>query len=153
MALELTTAPLSTLQDIRTTLGIVSLQEIYPQGTFQFINDSVSLFLDAGQYISGGSIDVKSLRAFSILSFSSNRNFNTIFNADQLVNLKDSGTQQAVVLTNHQFTQQALDQFFTDLPPVVNDGRTVTINVAGNPGAETCDPSIATAKGYTVVTT
>lgn len=153
MAIELTTAPLSTLQDIRTTLGIVSLKEIYPQGTFQFINDSVSLFLDAGQYISGGIIDVKSLQAFSILNFSGNRNFHTILNAEHLTNLKNSGTQQAFVISNHQFTQQALDQLFTDLPPAVDDGRTVTINVAGNPGALTCDPSIAQAKGYTVVTT
>ena len=29
---------------------------------------------------------------------------------------------------------------------------TTTINVASNPGSATCDPTIATAKGYTVVT-
>jgi hypothetical protein len=49
---------------------------------------------------------------------------------------------------NMALSAEALDQFFTDLAT-----GTATIYVAGNPGAATCDPSIATAKGYTVVTT
>jgi hypothetical protein len=44
----------------------------------------------------------------------------------------------------------ALNQFFTDLAPM--DGGYGILRVSGNPGSATCDPSIATAKGYTVYT-
>lgn len=47
------------------------------------------------------------------------------------------------------FSAEELDQLFTDLPPDAN-GSAVT--VVGNPGAATCDPSIAEAKGYIVTT-
>lgn len=43
----------------------------------------------------------------------------------------------------------ALNQFFTDLGEDV--GATGIIDITGNPGAATCDPTIATAKGYTII--
>lgn len=46
------------------------------------------------------------------------------------------------------FEAAELDEIFTDLPVVV--GKTIT--VSGNPGAATCDPTIATAKGWSVST-
>jgi hypothetical protein len=45
----------------------------------------------------------------------------------------------------------ALDAFYTSLG--VDVGETGVINVTGNPGTATDDPTIATAKGYTVVGT
>ena len=42
----------------------------------------------------------------------------------------------------------ALNQVFTDLPTLTGK----TIRITGNPGATTCDTSIATAKGWTVTT-
>lgn len=73
----------------------------------------------------------------------------SILGADELTSLRDAGTSSSLNLSGHQLSQAALDQLFTDLPATT---RTATINVGGNPGAVTCDPSIATAKGYTVVT-
>jgi hypothetical protein len=46
-------------------------------------------------------------------------------------------------------TATAINQLFTDLPPTT---KTATISVANNTGSATCDPTIATSKGYIVVT-
>lgn len=48
-------------------------------------------------------------------------------------------------LSNNSLNAAALDQFYTDL--AANAGH---IKVDGNPGVSSDDPSIATAKGYTV---
>ena len=63
--------------------------------------------------------------------------------------LEDAGTAQAVVLSGLQIADTVLDDFFTQLPVTT---KTVTINISGTSGTATCDPSIATAKGYTVTT-
>lgn len=70
-------------------------------------------------------------------------------NVNLLTSLTDLGTAASLDLRNNQMNTAAIDDFFTQLPTTAN---TVTIQVAGNPGAATCDPTIATAKGYTVVT-
>lgn len=75
-------------------------------------------------------------------------------------NLAKSNTQygklRRVVMPNMKFTFSvaynsmsavAIDEMFTNLGTVT--GKTVT--VTGNPGAAYCDPTIATAKGWTVV--
>ena len=72
----------------------------------------------------------------------------TVLGADQLIYIRDTGTAKALDFNGHLLDQAAIDQFFTDLPATT---RTATIDVSGNPGAATCDPSIATAKGYNVV--
>jgi hypothetical protein len=46
-----------------------------------------------------------------------------------------------------QLGTAALDQLFTDLPTIAGK----TINITGCPGAATCDRTIATGKGYTVI--
>lgn len=51
-------------------------------------------------------------------------------------------------LRNNSLSAAAIDQFYTDLSP-----RAGYIDVSGNPGAATDDPTIATAKGYTVFST
>ena len=63
--------------------------------------------------------------------------------------LEDIGTAAAVVLSGLQIADTVLDDFFTQLPVTT---KTVTINIASTSGTATCDPTIATAKGYTVVT-
>ena len=63
--------------------------------------------------------------------------------------LEDIGTAAAVVLSGLQIADTVLDDFFTQLPVTT---KTVTINISGTSGTATCDPSIATAKGYTVTT-
>ena len=70
-------------------------------------------------------------------------------NADKLTNLEDAGTETSINLPACGMSASTIDSLFTQLPSTT---KTATINVSGNPGSGTCDPSIATAKGYTVVT-
>ena len=70
-----------------------------------------------------------------------------ILGAGTLGNLSNVGTQSAFSCMNHNLSAEALNQFFEDLPSTTNQ---VTLSLAGNPGSDTCDPEIATAKGYTV---
>lgn len=49
------------------------------------------------------------------------------------------------IVSNNSLSSQALDKFYTDL-----DNGTGSLSVSGNPGVEADDPTIATAKGYTV---
>ena len=68
-------------------------------------------------------------------------------NADLLIALEDEGTVDAIALNGVGLTDTVINELFTQLPVTV---LTATINVSSNPGAATCDPTIATAKGYTV---
>lgn len=73
----------------------------------------------------------------------------TIKNAELLSGLRDVGTYIAVRFNFTGLTATALNNFFTALPPTT---FTATINVTNNPGSLTCNPTIATSKGYTVIT-
>lgn len=73
----------------------------------------------------------------------------TILGAENLTGLRDEGTAPSVYLVGHPLTAETLDQFFTDLPET---SLTASINITGTLGVGGCDPSIATAKGYTVIT-
>jgi len=76
------------------------------------------------------------------------RNITTFRNANFLISLKDLGTAQALGLSNSNMSALTINSLFTQLPITI---ETATINVSGNPGAATCNPTIATGKGYTVV--
>lgn len=65
-----------------------------------------------------------------------------------LTSLVLNGLTQTVDLTATAMGKTALNAFFTGLG-TASSGATVTIT--GTPGAATCDQSIATAKGWTVV--
>ena len=82
------------------------------------------------------------------LSASNPANTTEIKNAELLTGLEDQGTQTALDIKNQQLTAEGLNALFTALPATT---RTVTIDTRSNPGTATCDPSIATAKGYTVL--
>jgi len=71
-------------------------------------------------------------------------------NVQLLTSLKNpSGTTPAVVvLFTANLTAALINQFFTDLPPTT---EVCTLNFEFNPGSATCDPTIATSKGYIVV--
>ena len=58
----------------------------------------------------------------------------------------------ALDLRLNQLNADALDKIFADLTPVGSPIGTPIIHVASNPGAATCTPSIATTKGYVVLT-
>ena len=59
-----------------------------------------------------------------------------------------SGLSRGVSLLNCQLSATALNDFFTSLGTA---SGSQTIIVTGNPGASTCDTTIATSKGFTVV--
>jgi hypothetical protein len=71
-------------------------------------------------------------------------------NSLRLRNLSTDQFNAAAPQIDVRYTQldtAALDQLFTDLPTIAGK----TINITGCPGAPTCNRSIATGKGYTVI--
>lgn len=61
-------------------------------------------------------------------------------------------TTAALDVRFNMLSASALNDVFTDLDPVTNPVNVPIVWVAYNPGAATCDPTIATAKGYVVLT-
>jgi hypothetical protein len=146
MALELTTATTAQLSGIRQSLGIPNLTVIYPQARFAYLNGAAGIAPDG----CGSILDCKGLYRARLFSHPGGSSITTILNAHLLTELEDAGTTIAFKIDYHSLQSATLNQFFTDLPATT---KTATINVAGNPGAAACDTSIATNKGYTVVTT
>jgi hypothetical protein len=72
-----------------------------------------------------------------------------IRNAQFLKSVRDQGTVSGISLQNNTYSATVLNNFFTDIPSTL---LVCTIDVRNNPGAATCNPTIATAKGYTVIT-
>ena len=68
-------------------------------------------------------------------------------NAALLKSLQNIGTDTALNVSSKNLTAEIINDLFTQLPTTT---KTATIKVNGNPGAATCDPTIATAKGYIV---
>lgn len=83
------------------------------------------------------------------LTFSYETTFTDFLNAKLLINLEDAGTGIALKIIQNNLSDTVINKLFTDLPPTI---KTCTIDVQYNSGSATCDPSIATAKGYTVIT-
>lgn len=59
-----------------------------------------------------------------------------------------NGTSPQLDISYNQLSASALNTLFGDLP-IVYSGQ--TIKITGNPGAATCDTSIAINKGYTII--
>lgn len=70
-------------------------------------------------------------------------------NARLLGNIEDIGTSHSLYLRYRQMTDSVINSLFSQLPATI---KTCTIDVSENLGSATCDPSIATNKGYTVIT-
>jgi hypothetical protein len=149
MAIELTTATTQQLSGIRQSLGFPQIIDVFPNGKIRL--GSFGFNMIDNSY--GSIVNFKNFNKMPQVLISgpsdSNYKVTTILNAQDLENLEDQGTSGAVDLSNNSLSETALNQFFTDLPAT---NKTVTIRVVGNPGAATCDTSIATNKGYTVVT-
>jgi hypothetical protein len=56
---------------------------------------------------------------------------------------------KGIVLRYHNMQAQALDDFMTGLDTAATGSE--TLDLRDNPGSATCDPTIGTAKGYTVL--
>lgn len=72
---------------------------------------------------------------------------NAFLGAATLIRIKAFGMKVTFTLASCSLSATALNEVFTNLATVT--GQTITIT--GNPGAATCDQSIATTKGWTVV--
>ena len=71
-----------------------------------------------------------------------------ILGAQELIVLENAGTAAGFSCRDQFLDTETINQFFADLP-VTNNG--VMLDLRENPGAASCDPMIATAKGYTVI--
>lgn len=78
--------------------------------------------------------------------------FTAIHGAELLSSLQDSGTKAACQFVgnsgNMTMDAAVIDQFFEDLPTIT---QTATISFFNVSGQGACDPTIATAKGWTIV--
>ena len=70
------------------------------------------------------------------------------YNNHSMVNLILNGLTVGIDVSNASMNQSGLDSFFNSLG---NANGSQTITISGNPGAATCDTTIATNKGFTVV--
>tara|TARA_R110000868_G_scaffold314546_2_gene575479 strand:+ start:1811 stop:2260 length:450 start_codon:yes stop_codon:yes gene_type:complete len=148
MAIELTTATTQQLSGIKEILRTPTLPDIFPTGKFYISGYNAAAPLNGSTaYAFGTIVNFKNCQHITGCLLVNN-NFTTLLNVQDLINLEDIGTAVAVDVHNGALSQSAINQFFTDLPATNN---TVTINVSNNPGAATCDATIATAKGYTVI--
>jgi len=100
------------------------------------------------------SLDLSSSLTYNIINIGSS-NISTLTIANGTAN--EGATKSYYDLSNNNLSTESLDAFFTAL----GAGNTFKknkkqvapfINVQGNPGAEFCDPTIATAKGWSVYT-
>jgi hypothetical protein len=71
-----------------------------------------------------------------------------LMNGQLLKSVKNQGTAEAIIIRACQLSATALNDFFTQLPVTT---AVATINAQTNPGSATCNPTIATSKGYTVI--
>lgn len=93
--------------------------------------------------------DCQTVQTISGIDWSSATNMTfTFLNAYNLRRIQGGNIPITFTIANCNFEAAELDELFTDLPVV--SGKTVT--VTGNPGAATCNTTIATGKGWTVVT-
>jgi hypothetical protein len=153
MAIELTTASTAQLSGIRLYTQHVHILDIYPEAKFFFITAAGTYALpslvnsaDSGSILDFSHPDFTRCRQFT--GFTS-LNLTTIIGGANLVSLQDSGTTYSCYLRNMGFSAATLNAFFTALPATV---RTATIDITNTTGAATCTTSIATAKGYSVIT-
>jgi hypothetical protein len=145
MAIELTTATVAELSGINQALSSQTLLNVFPKALFRFNNSG---FVLDGQN-QGNTVNCLPLFNCRTIDLNGTLSLTTILNANVLTNLEDVGTTVALKISSCSFSAETLNQLFTDLP---STNKTATIDAQANPGTATCDTSIATDKGYTVVT-
>lgn len=93
-------------------------------------------------------LNCHALQKLPELNFSAVTNFASfVFACSSLVSMKATGISRTISFSNCSLGPYALDEIYTNLATVV--GQTIT--VSGNYGTATDNPSIAIAKGWTVV--
>jgi hypothetical protein len=148
---------------LQNPIGLIYKYQFFPNGTYFII-------ADVGTYIqkTGDTLDFSLYPESAKLLFKFDTNifspgFGTpsyitagfekaleqIIGGQYLTGLANSGTSIAFNAYGNNMSDTAIDAFFTDLPTA---SYTATLNFQNNTGSATCDPTIATAKGYTVIT-
>jgi surface protein len=112
---------------------------------------SVPLFVTSSvtnmSYMLQNCYSLTSVPALAVSSVSSSSNFNNMFsNCNSLSRVEATGFNYTFSVANNKLSSAALDEIYTNLPTVT--GQTIT--VTGNYGTSGDDPTIATAKGWTV---
>jgi hypothetical protein len=159
MAIELTTATAAQLSGIQLYTSHIGVMDVFPNGRFTLGSTSGAYGVIHVSGVAGSSADMGDVVDFSHPDFTKFKTF-SVFNSqastlsaivggENLTALANVGTNSALILNYQSFSAATLNAFFTRLPATT---RTATIMVNNNPGAATCTTSIATNKGYTVVT-
>ena len=158
MAIELTTASAATLSGIQFYTSHFGIMDVYPNGRFAFgtassaygviqVSGGALAASDVGDVVDFSHPDFTKFKTFAVSSQASS--LSAIVGGENLTALANTGTTSALILSYQSFSAATLNAFFTRLPATT---KTATIDVRSNPGAATCTTSIATNKGYTVVT-
>jgi hypothetical protein len=123
---------------------------VFPEAELRLnVTTGASAFFGVGPVSTGPVADVRHIaNGIVLLQLSGNSDLSKILGVNQLTKLKNIGTGSCVILSSCNFSTEGINEFFTELPVTTN---IVTIDFRYNPGSATCDPSIATNKGYTVV--
>ena len=89
---------------------------------------------------------LQEIPAISFAAVPSGSFTNTFSTANAIKRIRATGFNFSFSIGNNQLTATALNEIYTNLPTVV--GQTIT--VTGNPGVSGDDPTIASAKGWSV---
>ena len=142
----------------RKTIGQVApdFQAIYPNQTRKYsrYSPNASTIDDSGDTLDFTQLPLEIIVTIdSFVDNSVTKSVQQIIGGQYLSGLEDFGTEVAFSMNSqesgHQMSASGINQFFTDLPSTT---KTATLDFQYNPGSLTCDASIATAKGYTVIT-
>lgn len=117
-----------------------------------FSLESVPLFNTVNNqsfgFMFAGCSSLQKIPQFISSSVTSSSNVSSFFaQCPSLIKGRTNGIQYSISYSNCKLSAAALDDIFTGLG-TASGAQTITIG--GNPGAATCDRSIATAKGWTV---
>jgi len=139
--------------------GCRSLQSVPPLD-LSGATSLASMFKDCYSLYSVGALDTSNVTNFSMmfyscqalqslpaLDFSNGTNFfYVVENAPSLSRSEATGCKVDISYSNCKLSAAALNEIFTNLDTVSSK----TITITGNPGASTCDKTIAQNKGWTV---
>ena len=137
----------TTAQAIANLAGGVpnfNLFQLYESGVIWSFNSSLQILSSSNVVINFLGLGMPSLYEQINLIFA---NAIQVKNASTLTALKD-GSNIALDLRFNSLSATEINSLFTQLPATTN---TATVDVSNNPGAATCNQSIATGKGYTVI--
>lgn len=155
MAIELTTASNQTLSAVQFYTSTPEVL-LYLPNARTYLGPGIGINIDSnttgniGDTISFLHPSCSTIRNISMYRGSSiGATLAIILGGQLLTGLENAGTMFACYFNNNNFSAATLNAFFTALPATT---KVATIDVAGNPGAATCNTAIATDKGYTIVT-